>query len=209
MERQSINVILLGGLSVGKTNLINTSLGHIFKNQSLTTFGIDRLESRMNINDKVYRVALYDTPGQEKLRAITSIYIKTSQIIILVFDVTNIKSLEELNYWMKTIEDYKGGHCVIGIIGNKMDLIEKMTVSEEEAKRFAEKYNCKLLLTSAKEDPKRFNQFIENLIIEYFDLYQEEEEDYIKCISLECEEKERTFNFFIILKSDKSPCYLC
>ena len=191
MERQSINVILLGGLSVGKTNLLNTSLGYEFQNDCLSTIGLDKFINKMKINDKEYKVILWDTSGQERFRAISTNSIRRSQIIILVFDVTNIKSLEELNYWMKTIEDYKGGHCVIGIIGNKMDLFEKMAVSEEEAKRFAEKYNCKLLLTSAKEDPKRFNQFIENLIIEYFDLYQEEEEDYIKCISLECEEKER------------------
>ena len=144
----------------------------------------------MKINNIEYEAILWDTPGQEKLRAILRLYIKAFQIIILVFDVTNIKSLEELNDLIKIVEDHRNNHCIIGIIGNKIDLIENIVVSEEQAKSFAEKYNCKLLLTSAKEDPKRLNSFIENLIIEYYDLYKDDEEE-ASLISLEVEEKKR------------------
>ena len=144
----------------------------------------------MKINNIEYEAILWDTPGQEKLRAILRLYIKAFQIIILVFDVTNIKSLEELNDLIKIVEDHRSNHCVIGIIGNKIDLIENIVVSKEQAKSFAEKYHCKLLLTSAKEDPRRLNSFIEDLIIEYHDLYKDEEEE-ANLISLEVEEKKR------------------
>ena len=190
MIRKNINITLLGGYKVGKTNLLNTSLGYEFQNDCLSTIGLDKFINKMKINDKEYKVILWDTSGQERYRAISTNSIRRSQIIILVFDVTNNKSLEELNDWIEIVKDNKDSHCIIGIIGNKIDLFENIVVSEEQAKSFAEKYNCKLLLTSAKEDPKRFNYFIENLIIEYHDLYKDEDEEK-KLISLEVEEKKQ------------------
>ena len=80
------------------------------------------------------------------------------------------------------------------MVGNKIDLFEDMTISEEEARRFAEKHKYKLLITTAKENPKEFKRFIENLIREYNELYPEKEKRNEYRISFESEKKERNYN---------------
>ena len=57
------------------------------------------------INDREYTINLWDTIGQEKYRALTKVFFKYSEIVIFVFDITNKKSFDALDYWYETIEN--------------------------------------------------------------------------------------------------------
>ena len=178
---EEIKVTFLGYEGVGKTNLINGIIGLEFLDKCESTISCNFVTKKMKIKNKDYQVNFWDTCGMEKFKPLTKIFIKNSQIIILVFDITNRKSFDELEYWINTVKETLSNDCVIGIIGNKIDLFEYEQVSEEEAKSFAKSKGYYYTRLSAKEYPKDINNFIDLLIDEYFkNIPNQEEIKYIK-----------------------------
>ena len=122
----------------------------------------------VTINNKEYVLNLWDTIGQEKFRSLTKIFIKDSKIVILVYDITRKASFNELNFWLKMIQDILGDEPVLGICGNKSDLFVKEQVKEEEVKKYSQEKNIPFKLTSAK-NPLSFNKFLEDLVKQYLE----------------------------------------
>ena len=167
LEEQEIKVILVGESGTGKTSLISISMGMKFQEgMEISTSAASFVTKIIKIGDKSYSLNLWDTIGQEKFRSLTKIFIKDSKIVIFVYDITNKKSFEELEYWYKTIKDVLGESAVLGIAGNKQDLFTQEQVSEEEAEKYAESKGIPLKLTSAK-NPLTFNLFLEELLKKY------------------------------------------
>ena len=161
-----IKVILVGESGTGKTSLINATMGLKFQ-EHLDSTAVNNFSSKtINVNSKEYVLNLWDTIGQEKFRSLTRIFIKDSKIVILVYDITVMKSFNELNYWYKIIHDILGDEPVVGICGNKQDLVIREQVKEEVAKKYAEEKNLPFKLTSAK-NPLSFNKFLEEMVKKY------------------------------------------
>ena len=161
-----IKVILVGESGTGKTSLINATMGLKFQ-EHLDSTAVNNFSSKtINVNSKEYVLNLWDKIGQEKFRTLTRIFIKDSKIVILVYDITVMKSFNELNYWYKIIHDILGDEPVVGICGNKQDLITREQVKEEVAKKYAEEKNLPFKLTSAK-NPLSFNKFLEEMVKKY------------------------------------------
>ena len=167
LEDQDIKVILVGESGTGKTSLISISMGMKFQEgMEITTSAASFVTKTIKLGDKSYSINLWDTIGQEKFRSLTKIFIKDSKIVIFVYDITNKKSFEELEYWYKTIKDVLGDTAVLGIAGNKQDLFTQEQVSEEEAEKYAGSKGIPFKLTSAK-NPLTFNLFLEELLKKY------------------------------------------
>ena len=115
-------------------------------------------------NKKEYKVNLWDTIGQERYRALTKIFVKDSNIVIFVYDITNRETFESLPYWKKIIEDILGKDLTLGVVGNKIDLFLNEKVKENEGEEYAESIGAKFLLTSAKINPNQFSKFIEEML---------------------------------------------
>ena len=166
--KNAIKAILLGESGVGKTNLINVSIGLDFYEYTGSTFTNSFVEKIFTINNEKYILNLWDTIGQEKFRPLTKIFFKDSKIVILVYDKTNKKTFEELKYWNNEIKEALGDddNFIKAIVGNKDDLDED-EVDENEAREFAKSINAKFLMTSAKKSGKRFVAFLEELLREY------------------------------------------
>ena len=163
-----IKVILVGESGTGKTSLINATMGLKFQEHLETTSTNNFSSKTITINNTDYILNLWDTIGQEKFRSLTKIFIKDSRIALLVYDITNEKSFKELDYWYKIIHDILGDETIIGVCGNKQDLIMKEKVKEEDAKKYAENKGLPFRLTSAK-NPLSFNKFLEELVKKYLE----------------------------------------
>jgi len=167
LEEQDIKVILVGESGTGKTSLISIAMGMKFQEgMEISTSAASFVTKIIKIGDKSYSLNLWDTIGQEKFRSLTKIFIKDSKIVIFVYDITNKKSFEELEYWYKTIKDVLGESAVLGIAGNKQDLFTQEQVPEDVAEKYAESKGIPLKLTSAK-NPLTFNLFLEELLKKY------------------------------------------
>ena len=168
MSDEEIKVILIGESGTGKTSLINATMGLKFKESVESTTTNSFSSKTVTIDNKDYVLNLWDTIGQEKFRALTKIFIKDSKIVILVYDITRKESFNELNYWLKMIQDILGEEPILGICGNKSDLFVKEQVKEEEVKKYSEEKQIPFKLTSAK-NPLSFNKFLEDLVKKYLE----------------------------------------
>ena len=169
MENQNkIKIILLGNEAVGKTALINAYEDKAFSEVTTSTIGSGFIQKKVKINEKEYIVQLWDTAGQEKFRSVSKIYFKDSDIVIFVYDITNEKSFNDLReFWIGYVKDLIGNDKVFGIASNKIDLFENKKVEKEEGEKFAEDNGALFCETSAKEDPKGFQKFVNDLIVTY------------------------------------------
>ena len=162
-EEEELKVILVGEMGTGKTSLINTAIGLKFQEKLASTTTNSIVNKVMKINGKSYSINLWDTIGQEKYRSLTKIFLKGSKIVIFVYDITNLQSFQELNYWFDCTKDIINEKIVMGIVGNKSDLFLKEEVKESDARELAKQKGFEFALTSAK-DPLIFCEFLEKLV---------------------------------------------
>ena len=144
-------IITLGNSGVGKTSIFQRLSKDKFEENGLTpTISLNISQPYyIKYKKKKYKLFFYDTAGSEKFQTITRNYLRNSDGIIFVYDITDKKSFDDLESWYKIYHEEK--EEVIGLlIGNKCDKERK--VSYEEAEKFAKKYKLKYMETSAKLD---------------------------------------------------------
>ena len=146
MSEVDYKVILLGNTGVGKTCFFKKLTTGKFMEKTIPTIGLDRKTVNTNfdvdksgeIENKNFHINLFDTAGQEKYRVISKNYYRRSDGILILYDITNRQSFDDVNKWINEINEYINDKekCAIILIGNKSDLIEnnKREVNEEEAK---------------------------------------------------------------------------
>ena len=175
-EEEEIKVILVGEMGTGKTSLINTAIGLNFQEKLASTTTNSIMNKTMKVNGKSYSVNLWDTIGQEKYRSLTKIFLKGSKIVIFVYDITNLQSFKELNYWFDCTKEIINDKVVMGIVGNKSDLFLKEEVKESDARQLAKQKGFDFALTSAK-NATMFCDFLEKLLKKYLGQDDDENED--------------------------------
>lgn len=144
--------ILIGDSSVGKTSIFKKITTEIFNEKNISTIGMDKRTLRfkdvdIKINDVSkkldFNVVLFDTAGQERYRAITKTYFTGSDGVILIYDITNKKTFQNVESWLKSISEVIAsmdtGHYIITLLGNKKDIVESgakdREVEEDEAEQ--------------------------------------------------------------------------
>ena len=101
-----LKVILVGMSGSGKTSLINILMGEKFKSIELTTSSPSFAEKQVTLNDKIYKLEIWDTAGQEIYRSLAKIFYKGANAAVLVYDITDKKSFMEIkNYWYQQIKE--------------------------------------------------------------------------------------------------------
>ena len=170
-EKEEINelkVILLGDAGVGKTNIINRYIYGNFDTSSTPTLGSAFGEKKINKEGTIYLLKIWDTAGQEKFNSITKLFIRGSQIILLVYSIDNLKSFENLKPWIDYIRDeLPESKYVLGIVGNKTDLYENEVITEERGKKYATDNNAFFYLVSAKCEPRGIQKLFELILDEF------------------------------------------
>ena len=106
----------------------------------------------MTINDKLIRVKIWDTAGQEQYKALTKNFYRNSDGVIIVYDVTNKSTFEKVQEWVQSIDEYTDSEKNIQkvLVGNKIDLPRQVTT--EEGKKLSDMYNIPFYEDSAKDN---------------------------------------------------------
>ena len=173
VEEPEYKVIFLGNSGVGKTQLINSILGNEFDSEGLVTTNATFFSKYINIKNKNYKINIWDTAGQEIYRAITSLFVKGSTIVIFVYDITDQTSYDDLDFWIEKAQEILENNCIYAIVGNKMDLFYEQKIQENTAKNLAESKGFFFRQLSAKSEPQGVNDFIYMLLEKYIDKYGE------------------------------------
>ena len=154
MENKKIKVklILVGETTVGKTSIINQYIDKTFKEEYMMTIGKEKSLKNINLEGKEVSLEICDTAGQIDYRAINKIFMKNTDIALIVYDITNKKSFEELTNWIYSVNEANNNKNVIfGIAANKSDLYEQRVVNKKEGEEFAKNNNALFFETSAKD----------------------------------------------------------
>ncbi|KAF6011733.1 Rab GTPase ypt6 [Brettanomyces bruxellensis] len=143
-------IVFLGDQGVGKTSLITRFMYDTFDSHYAATIGIDFLSKTMYLDDKTIRLQLWDTAGQERFRSLIPSYIRDSNVAIVVYDITNRDSFNDVQKWLDYIREERGKDVLIILVGNKSDLKDKV-VTSDEAEELSKKLGCNLFIeTSSK-----------------------------------------------------------
>ena len=126
----------------------------------VTTIGVDFKIKTLDVDGKSVKLQIWDTAGQERFRNIISSYYRGAQGIMLVYDITDLESFQNLNSWLIEIEKNASKNVYKILVGNKCDMESERKVTIEQGKDFATQYGMQFFETSAKESTNVADAFI-------------------------------------------------
>lgn len=129
-------IIIIGDSAIGKSTFLLRATSGEYDPSHKVTIGVDYKIKFVQTKDGFIKLKIWDTAGQERFRSIIRTYYNGAHGIILMFDLTNMDSFENLNDWMEEIYRAKLENCPIILIGSKSDLKNKIVVSEKEIQQF-------------------------------------------------------------------------
>ena len=199
-EAETVKVVLLGESGVGKTSIIVQFTAGKFDPDCVTSLSaqfVSKTVEFRNLN-KAIKFDIWDTAGQEKYRALAKIFYKDAKGILLVYDITDLKSFNEVkSYWYNMIKQNADPDAIVAIVANKSDLYGNEQVKEDEGKEFAKSVGAFFQSTSAKSDTGITSLF-ENIGQKYFNPNydvdaqdQQQQEEFIKKKSEEKQKKKQ------------------
>lgn len=145
-------VIIIGDSGVGKTNLLGRWIKNEFAFTSVATINVDWSSKCFRVKDKLIQITFCDTAGQERYRSLTRQYFRNAHGVVLVYDITDRSTFRHIDIWIDEVRSAASEFDpVLLMIGNKSDLVDKRSVSLEEAQRRAEQENMFFLETSARQ----------------------------------------------------------
>lgn len=148
-EPTAVRVVFVGESLVGKTSLINQFARSSFDQNPPSTIGAVFHSRELVIHGKKVGVQIWDTAGQEKYRSLGPIYYRDASAGICVFDMTEKRSLVNLDVWISEFLKYAQDPLLF-VVGNKNDVECENKVGVDEARAFAKKHGAVCEFTSAK-----------------------------------------------------------
>ena len=127
----NFKIIVIGNSGVGKSCLTLKATKDIFQENFVSTMGFQFYSFHVKINEKVFKLQIWDTCGQEIYRSLITNFYRTAALAIIVYSVTDKRSFEETKIWLKQVKMNADPNCKIFLIANKIDLPEKQVTSEE------------------------------------------------------------------------------
>ena len=162
-----IKVILLGETAVGKTSIIKRYYENTFEESQASTLSMSFVEKTVEIDNQKYKLVIWDTIGQEAYRSISKLFMTETKIVILIYGINDKRTFKNLDYWYNLYKEELGNDAILGIAGNKADLITKQEVSYQEGKDFADSVGAIFAELSAKENKEGINLYMIDLINAY------------------------------------------
>ncbi|KPM04278.1 Ras-like protein 5 [Sarcoptes scabiei] len=144
-------ICLLGDSGVGKSSIVQRFVHNTFTSCNENTIGASFVTKTLFIQNEKYKLNIWDTAGQERYKALTPMYYRGANICIIVYDVTLRKSFESVKTWIQELKNYLFEKCLICVVGNKLDLVDRRAISLNEAKECADSVDAYFMETSAKD----------------------------------------------------------
>jgi len=145
-------LLLIGDSGVGKTCILFRFSDDAFNTTFISTIGIDFKIKTIELKGKKIKLQIWDTAGQERIHTITTSYYRGAMGIMLVYDITNSKSYENIAKWLRNIDEHANEDVEKMILGNKCDMDENRQVPKEKGEVIAREHGIKFMETSAKNN---------------------------------------------------------
>ena len=166
----SFKLIFIGDSSVGKSCLTTKAVKNNFEEYYQATVGFEFLTFNMKVNDKVIKLQIWDTCGQEIYKSLISNFYRNSSLAVLVYAIDNKESFTHVENWLNDLKSQANDDVRIFLVGNKSDLEEDRKVTKEEGEKYKLDQHLDLFMeTSAKTGQNARNVLVEAAKILYND----------------------------------------
>ena len=168
----TIKLLLIGNAYVGKTLIVQKFIDNTFSKSTVSTIGVDLQSKVIDINGKKVKYLIWDTAGEDRMKTMTYSYYRGCHVILVVFDVTERKSFQNVTTWVECIDKFAKSNVLRILVGNKTDLKDKRVVSTEEGKELAAQNGLKYYEISALTITGLHEMF-EDVAKEYVEIYEQ------------------------------------
>jgi small GTP-binding protein len=160
-QKIKLKLIVLGDEFSGKSSILHRYKNKDFILNNSSTIGVDFVTSIINHNNNEYTLHIWDTSGQEKFDSIIVSYYRNIAVAIIVFDLSNIESFNNIKKWFTNIDYYCNKDITIKLIGNKCD--QSINVNQHDINLLCRDYNVDYFEVSAK-DNINIDSVFENIV---------------------------------------------
>ena len=168
----TIKLLLIGNAFVGKTLIVQKFIDNTFSKSTMSTIGVDLQSKIIDINGKKVKYLIWDTAGEDRMKTMTYSYYIGCHVILIVYDVTNQKSFENVTTWVECVDKFAKSNVLRILVGNKTDLEDQRVISKEDGKKLADENGLKFYEISAKAVTGLCEMF-EDIAKEYVQMYQQ------------------------------------
>ena len=166
----SFKIIVIGDSGVGKTCLSNKATKNTFDDSYNTTIGFEFFSFNIKMFEKVIKLQVWDTCGQELYRSLITNFYRNASLAIMVYAINNKDSFDNIDIWLKELRMHSNPDSKAFLIGNKIDLENERKVSREQGEEYSNQNNFSLFMeSSAKTGFNAQKIFIEAAKILYED----------------------------------------
>ena len=160
-----LKILLLGDMTVGKTTLLLKYVDNFLPDTYISTMGVDYKMKKIEYKNIEVTLQIWDTAGQERYRALTKSYLKGSDGILFLYDITKKESFDSIKNWIECTAEHSNVTKIT--VGNKIDMEEKREVTEEMKQNFHKDYDFEDIEISAKKGinvEKVFELLVEKIL---------------------------------------------
>jgi Ras-related protein Rab-11A len=151
LKKYEFKIIILGEYNVGKTSIIKKYVENEFNQINKTTINTNIYNKIIRMdNNTIIKLNIWDTAGEEKMNPIIKQYFKDSSGCLIVYDISNKNSFNQIEKWVNEIKENSPHYCSNILIGNKSDLNLDRKINFEEGVNLGKKYNFNFFECSAK-----------------------------------------------------------
>ena len=166
----SFKLIVIGDSGVGKSCLTTKAVKNNFEDYYQATVGFEFLTFNMKVNDKVIKLQIWDTCGQEIYKSLISNFYRNSSLAVIIYAIDNKESFNHAENWLNDLKSQANPDVRIFLVGNKADLEEDRKVQKEDGEKYKEDQHLDLFMeTSAKTGLNARNVLVEAAKILYKD----------------------------------------
>nr|XP_058972215.1 ras-related protein Rab-10-like [Pocillopora verrucosa] len=142
-------LILVGDSGVGKTDILFRFSDDAFNTTFQTTIGIEFMMKTIELQGKKIKLQIWDTAGQERFHTITSAYYRGAMGVMLVYDITQEKTFDNIPKWLRDIEE-NAPDVEMMILGNKCHMDDRRVVTKERGEQIAREHGIRFFEISAE-----------------------------------------------------------
>ena len=145
----SFKIIVIGDSGVGKSCLTNKATKNIFEESYNATVGFEFFSFNIKMNDKIIKLQIWDTCGQELYRSLITNFYRNSSLAIMVYSINNKDSFDNIDVWLKELRTHSNPDAKVFLIGNKIDLENERKVQKEDGENYSNENKLNLFLESS------------------------------------------------------------
>ena len=145
----SFKIIVIGDSGVGKSCLTNRATTNLFEDTYSATVGFEFLSFNVKIDEKVIKLQIWDTCGQELYRSLITNFYRNSSLAIIVYAINSKDSFDNIEMWLRELRTHSNPDAKVFLIGNKIDLENERKITREQGESYAKSNKLNLFIESS------------------------------------------------------------